>query len=227
MPNFPFATVGFDLDGTLLDTARDLGEALNHALIGGGRKSVPLANVGNLIGGGARSMIVRALAQQGAAEQGGDADDEVDALLAVLLAHYTAHLANHTQPFPGAVAVLDELAALGVRLAVVTNKREALARRLFDALGLGNRFFTIIGGDTLGPGHLKPAPDLLVEMQRRGGPGRAAFVGDTTYDVRAAHAAGMPCVAVSFGYCDAPPGQLGADAVINDFAELVPALERL
>lgn len=222
MPNFPFATVGFDLDGTLLDTARDLGEALNHALIGGGRSPVPLAAVRGLIGGGARTMIERALA-----EQGGASDNEVDKLFAVLLEHYREHLADHTQPFPGAIAMLDELAARGVKLAVVTNKREALARRLFDALRLGNRFFTIIGGDTLGPGHLKPAPDLLFEMQRRAGPGRAAFVGDTTYDVRAARAAGMPCVAVSFGFCDAPPGLLGADAVIDDFAELVPALERL
>ena len=222
MPNFPFAIAGFDLDGTLLDTARDLGEALNHALIGGGRSPVPLAAVRDLIGGGARAMIVRALAEQGGAE-----DDEVDALFEVLLAHYTAHLADHTLPFPGALAMLDELAALGVRLAVVTNKREAMARRLFDALGLSERFFTIIGGDTLGPGRAKPAPDLLVEMLRRGGPGRAAFVGDTTYDVRAAHAAGLPCVAVSFGFCDAPPEQLGADAVIDDFAELVRALERL
>ena len=222
MPNFPFATVGFDLDGTLLDTARDLGEALNHALVGGGRQPVPLADVRNLIGGGARTMLVRALA-----DQGGGEDGEVDALFAVLLAHYSAHIADHTQSFPGALAMLDELAALGVMLAVVTNKRETMAKQLFDALGLSVRFFTIIGGDTLGPGRAKPAPDLLHEMLRRAGSGRAAFVGDTTYDVRAARAAGMPCVAVSFGFCDLPPGELGAHAVIDDFAELVPALNRL
>lgn len=222
MPNFPFATVGFDLDGTLLDTARDLGEALNHALIRGGRRPVPLADVRSLIGGGARTMIVRTLA-----DQGGGEDPEIEALFAVLLEHYTAHIADYTQPFPGAIAMLDELAALGVELAVVTNKREAMARRLFAALGLGERFFTIIGGDTLGPGHLKPAPDLLVEMLRRAGPGRAAFVGDTTYDMRAARAAGIPCVAVSFGFCDAPPAELGADAVIDDFETLLPALRRL
>ena len=222
MPNFPFATVGFDLDGTLLDTARDLGEALNHALIGGGRRPVALGEVRNLIGGGARTMIVRALS-----DQGGAADAEIDTLFSVMLEHYTTHIADHTQPFPGTFAMLDELAALGLGLAVVTNKREAMARKLFDALGLSERFFTIIGGDTLGQGHLKPAPDLLHEMLRRTGPGRAVFVGDTTYDVRAAHAAGLPCVAVSFGFCDAPPAELGADAVIDDFAQLVPVLSRL
>ncbi len=222
MPNFPFATVGFDLDGTLLDTARDLGEALNHALVGGGRMPVALDQVRGLIGGGARSMIVRALAGQGGAD-----DAEVDALFAALLAHYTAHIADYTAPFPGTLAMLDALSAPGVRLAVVTNKREALAQKLFAALGLSGRFFAIIGGDTLGPGHLKPAPDLLLEMLRRAGPGRAVFVGDTTYDVRAAKAADMPAVAVSFGFCDAPPEHLGADTVIDDFAQLIPALRRL
>lgn len=222
MPAFPFAVIGFDLDGTLLDTARDLGAALNHALVAGGREPVPLTHIRGLIGGGARTMIVRALA-----DQGGGGDAEVDTLFAALIEYYAAHIADHTHPFPGAIDALDELAALGVKLAVVTNKREAMARRLFGALGLSARFFTIIGGDTLGPGRAKPAPDLILEMLIRAGPGRAAFVGDTTYDVRAAHAASLPCIAVSFGYCDAPARDLGANAVIDDFAELIPALRRL
>ena len=135
MPAFPFAVIGFDLDGTLFDTARDLGAALNHALVAGGREPVPLTNVRGLIGGGARTMIVRALA-----DQGGGGDAEVDTLFAALIEYYAAHIADHTQPFPGAIDALDELAALGVKLAVVTNKREAMARRLFGARGLSARF---------------------------------------------------------------------------------------
>jgi phosphoglycolate phosphatase len=123
--------------------------------------------------------------------------------------------------------MLDALAACGVCLAVATNKREDLALRLFDELGLASRFAAIIGGDTLGPGTAKPAPDMLHAMVEQCGGGRAAFVGDTTFDVGAARAAGLPVVAVRFGFCDLPPDELGADAVIDHFDELVPALEAL
>jgi phosphoglycolate phosphatase len=116
--------------------------------------------------------------------------------------------------------MLDSLAERGVALALVTNKREHLARRLLAELGLSDRFFTLIGGDTLGPGRGKPAPDPLLEMIARGPPGRAAYVGDTTYDTRAAPA-------VRFGFCDVPPDELGADALIDSFADLIPTLERL
>jgi phosphoglycolate phosphatase len=114
-----------------------------------------------------------------------------------------------------------------VRLAVATNKREVFARQLLEELGLIGRFATVIGGDTLGPGTSKPAPDMLREMVARCGGGRAAFVGDTTFDIGAARAAALPVVAVSFGFHDLPPADLGADAVIDHFDELVPALARL
>jgi phosphoglycolate phosphatase len=94
-------------------------------------------------------------------------------------------------------------------------------------LGRTGRFCTIIGGDTLGPGRAKPARDQLDEMIVRAGGGRAAYVGDTTFDTLAAKAAGLPCVAVSFGFNDLPPAELGADAVIDHFDQLIPALEKL
>jgi phosphoglycolate phosphatase len=99
--------------------------------------------------------------------------------------------------------------------------------KVLDALGLSARFFAIIGGDTLGPGRAKPAPDLLDEMVARAGGGRAAFVGDTTFDTLAAKAAGLPCVAVSFGYNDRPMAELGADATIDHFDALIHALLEL
>ena len=120
--------------------------------------------------------------------------------------------------------MLDELAARGVRLAVVSNKLESLTRALLDDLGLASRFFTVIGGDTLGPGRAKPARDLIDLMLERGGGGRAAFVGDTSFDVGAARAAGIPVVAVSFGFNDVPAPELGADCVIDHFDALIPAL---
>jgi phosphoglycolate phosphatase len=222
MDRFAFDIVGFDLDGTLLDTAADLGAALNHALALAGREPVPADAVRGLIGGGGRRILARALEPQGQLENAG-----FEAIHAKFLAFYEANIAVHSRQFPGGEAMLDALAARGAKLAVVTNKTERLAVRLLDALGLAGRFFTVIGGDTLGPGRAKPAPDQLIEMTVRGGGGRAAYVGDTTYDTRAAAAAGMPCVAVSFGFNDLPAGQLGADAVIGHWEELIPALEWL
>jgi phosphoglycolate phosphatase len=227
MDGFPFRIVGFDLDGTLLDTEADLGAAVNHALGYAGRPPVPASEVRGLIGGGGRKMLAKALAKHGPAMP----DDEFAALYAELLRFYAANIAVHTRPFPGAEEMLDGLAQRGVRLAVVTNKLEALAVQVLGELGLASRFYTIIGGDTLGPGRAKPARDQLDEMIARAdgenGSLRAAYVGDTTYDTRAAEAAGLPSVAVSFGFNDLPPHELGASAVVDHFDELIPVLEML
>jgi phosphoglycolate phosphatase len=222
MTGFPFQIVGFDLDGTLLDTATDLAHALNHALVHIGRPQVPIERARGFIGGGTGQMLRAALAQSG-----GDDGVDVPALQDVLVGFYAENIARHTALFPGGETMLEALAASGVHLAIATNKREDLARRLFDELGLTPRFATIIGGDTLGPGRAKPAPDMLHEMVAQLGGGRAAFVGDTTFDVGAARAAGLPVVAVGFGFNDLPPHELGADAVIDHFDELVPVLQTL
>lgn len=214
-----FAIVGFDLDGTLLDTSGDLGVALNHALATIGRPSVPAEQVRGLIGGGSALMLRRALALTG-----GEDGIDFEALRGVLIAHYAENIAHHTVLYPGAADMLDALAAAGTRIAVVTNKPEPLAVRLFDELGLSPRFASVIGG---GRYPLKPAPDALHAMVAACGGGAAAFVGDTTFDTRAARAAGLPSVAVSFGFCDAPPEALEADAVIDHFDALIPALARL
>lgn len=223
MDDFPFRIVGFDLDGTLLDTADDLGAAVNHALRLAGRAGVPTTEVRGLIGGGAKRMLERALSLTGDMLP----KDEVSALHRELVAFYAANIAVHTRPFPGTIAMLDELAERGASVAVVTNKLESLARQVLGELGLLTRFRTVIGGDTLGPGRAKPRPDQLHEMLTRLGGGRAAYVGDTTYDVLAAQAAGLPCIAVSFGFNDLPPHELGADAVIDHYDQLIPTLERL
>jgi phosphoglycolate phosphatase len=223
MSAFPFDIVGFDLDGTLLDTHGDLGAAVNHAIGLAGRDPVPHGEVRHLVGGGAKKMLERALAVTG----GQVAEAEFARLYDELLAFYVANIAVHTRLYPGGRAMLGALAAKGVKLAVVTNKLESLAVKVLDALGLSARFFAIIGGDTLGPGRAKPAPDLLDEMVARAGGGRAAFVGDTTFDTLAAKAAGLPCVAVSFGYNDRPMAELGADATIDHFDALIHALLEL
>lgn len=219
MTGIPFSIVGFDLDGTLLDTSGDLGAAVNHALHLIGRPPVAGEAVYGLIGGGSRLMLRRALALTG-----GDDGIDSDGLYTELLAYYEANIAVHTRHYPGGEAMLDALDAAGAKIAVVTNKPQHLTDRLLDELGLTRRFACVIGAGTW---PLKPAPDALHAMVERLGGGRAAFVGDTTFDTGAARAAGLPSVAVSFGFCDLPPAELGADRVIDHYDQLVPALMSL
>ncbi|MFA6219511.1 MAG: HAD-IA family hydrolase [Erythrobacter sp.] len=222
MTAFRFDIVGFDLDGTLLETHRDLGAAVNHALALGGFATVPADHASDLIGGGAKIML-----QQAVDEQGGLPEGEFHRLYKEMLAFYSRNNAVHTRPYPHAVEVLAQLRARGVALAVVTNKFEGFARSILTTLGLADRFVAIIGGDTMGQGRAKPAPDPILEAQRRGGGGSLAFVGDSSYDVMAARAAGVPVVAAGYGYCDRPAPELGADAHIDSLDQLVEALERL
>ncbi|MEW9856210.1 HAD-IA family hydrolase [Novosphingobium sp. M1R2S20] len=223
MTDFPFRIVGFDLDGTLLDTHLDLAAAVNHAIRLDGRAPIAPAGVRDLIGGGSRKMLLRALEVTG----GPVGDERFAELYDALIAYYEHNIAVHTQLFPGAGDALSDLAERGVKLALVTNKLERLALKLLAHLGLTDRFCTIMGGDTLGAGRAKPKPDLLLEMIDRCEGGAAAYVGDSTFDVRASRAARLPCVAVSFGFNDLPPEQLEADAVIDHFSALVPTLLRL
>ncbi|MFK4871273.1 HAD hydrolase-like protein [Novosphingobium sp. ZW T3_23] len=225
MTDFPFDIVGFDLDGTLLNSLGDLGVALNHALSLEGRAAIPKDAVRDLVGGGARKMLAKGLEVTG----GSVSDARLTELHQALIDFYSDHIAVETRLYPGGEAMLQGLAARGVKIAVVTNKLERLAVKIFAEMELSHHFFTVIGGDTLGPGRAKPRPDLIELMLERAGgvPIRAAFVGDTTYDTGAAAAAGVPCVAVSFGFNDRPPQELGATAVIDHFDELIPTLERI
>lgn len=218
----PFDIVGFDLDGTLLDTSGDLAAAVNHALASAGRPALTVEQVKPMIGGGARHMLA-----QGMAATGGCDEATLEVLHRRLLEHYEANIAVLTRPYPQALAVLDELAARGARIAVVTNKLEGLARKVLDMLDLTRRFDCIIGGDTMGPGNAKPSPKPIYEMLARCGGGTAAFVGDSIFDIRAGQAAGLPTVACAFGFMMQPVEELGADAIIHGYGELIPALERL
>ena len=223
MSDFPFDILLFDLDGTLLDTALDLAPAVNHALAAAGRPAVSEAATRGMIGGGTDMMLARALEATG----GPVGDAEFARLGQQLLEYYWAHIADRTLPYPGCLATLDLLARRGCTLAVTTNKAERPARQLLDALGMTHRFAAIYGGDTLGRERAKPLPDMLLAAVADCGGGRAAMVGDSTYDVRAGKAAGLPTVALRFGYHDVPVSELGADALIDHWDELIPALEAL
>lgn len=214
-----FDIVGFDLDGTLIDTSGDLAAAVNHAIGTIGRAPFPVGAIKPFVGKGARVMLERALAASG----GGDAA-LIERLLPVLLDYYEQNLAIHSRPYPGLIAAMDALAAAGMTLAICTNKAERFTIPLMRQIGLADRFASIVGGDTVGVAKPDPAP--IHEMIARAGGGRAIFVGDTINDIAGARNAGIPSIAVSFGFLDGPVEDLNADAVIGHFDELLPLLER-
>jgi len=227
MTDFPFDAVGFDLDGTLLDTFQDLGAAVNHALTLGGFDPVPVGTSKDLIGGGAKMMLSQAVDAQG-----GMPRDDFHALYKKMLAYYAEHNAVHSAPYPHAREVVTELKSRGVKVAVVTNKFEEFARSILTQLDFITPFETVIGGDSMGKGAdgkflSKPHPDPVIEARKLCGGGSFAFVGDSTYDVKAARGAGVPVIAAAYGYCDLPPHELGADAVIDSLAGLIAALEAI
>jgi phosphoglycolate phosphatase len=217
------ATIVFDLDGTLVDTAPDLARALNETMDLEGLPRVKLETVRRSVGQGARQLIERASALHGVAFSAA----RLDQLTHEFLTCYGAEIARDSKPFPGVVEALDALAALGAKFAVCTNKRTALSVQLLDALGLGERFSAIVGADAVT--ERKPHPDhYRAAVTRAGGAvRRSVMIGDTAADVAAARGAGAPVCVVSFGYCDDGAEKLGADVLLHRFSELAPACRRL
>lgn len=217
------ATIVFDLDGTLVDSAPDLVHALNETLDLEGLPHVSLPVLRRIVGQGARELIVRATARAGVTH----AADRLDQLTKAFIEFYRADIARESKPFPGIEEALDSLAALGAKFAVCTNKRTDLSQQLLDALGLSHRFSTIVGADAVA--QKKPHPDHFRAAVTRAGGNvrRAVMIGDTAADVGAARGAGAPVVLVRFGYCEEDVERLGADVLIDHFDELATACRRL
>ena len=216
----PFAVVAFDLDGTLADTLPDLTDALNFMLARFGRTQLRDSAVRGMIGGGVRRLIERGLRATGPMTPA-----LVDDALPIFLERYEAHIADQSHPYEGAEAALDLLIARGAKLAICTNKTEQLTRKLLAEFGWTERFASVVGGDTL-PVRKPEAAPLLAAIERAGG-GPAVLVGDSITDTETARAAGLPCIAVTFGFRDRPAEALGATRLIDHFDQLVPALEAL
>jgi phosphoglycolate phosphatase len=222
-PAFVEATLVFDLDGTLAETAPDLIGALNFVLASEGIEPVPLANARWLLGAGGRALIARGFAEAGRPLDGA----KLETLFGRFLGHYNAHIADGSALFPGVVECLDRCAAAGWRLAVCTNKLEQSSHLLLGKLGVADRFAFVCGQDTFGVAKPNPRP-LLETIRKVGGrPERAVMVGDSRTDIETARAAGTPVVAVDFGYTDTPVAQLGPDRVISHFDALFAAAGEL
>lgn len=217
------ATIVFDLDGTLVDTAPDIIRALNETMDLEGLPRVKPDAVRNLIGHGARVLLERASAQHGVTFSA----TRLDELTNEFVAFYAADIARESRPFDGVVEALDTLAGLGAKLAVCTNKRTALSVQLLDALNLSERFSAIVGADAVT--ERKPHPDhYRAAVTRAGGVvRRSVMVGDGAADVGAARGADALVCIVSFGYSDVGAERLGADVLLHRFSELAPACRRL
>ncbi|MFL6815519.1 MAG: phosphoglycolate phosphatase [Bradyrhizobium sp.] len=213
----------FDLDGTLVDTAPDLINALNFVLDREGLPPVPLASARNMIGAGARKLIERGLELEGRSAS----VEDVTRLTSDFIDHYAAHIADVSRPFEGVESALDDLQSIGYRFAVCTNKLEWLSRLLLDQLGLSSRFSAICGADTFGVS--KPDPAILKQTIARAGGQLAStiMVGDAGPDIGVARRAGIPVIGVEFGYTEIPIADLKPDRVINHMRELPAAVRSL
>lgn len=189
----PPQAVLFDLDGTLADTAGDLGGALNHLRVARGLAPLPLDVLRPYASAGARGLI-------GVGLDIHPGHPEYDALREAFLVAYTQCLADTTALFDGMPQLLDELEARGIKWGVVTNKPHRFTIPVMDGLGLTQRAAVIISGDSTA--HAKPHPlPLLTACEQIGvAPAAALYVGDDLRDIQAAQAAAMPSAAVRWGY---------------------------
>ena len=212
----------FDLDGTLLDSAPDLRQALNAVLDEHKRRPLTLEEVKAMTGDGMLPMLDRAFAVTGGPAPGLNSY----ALFQEFIKYYRSLAADCEQIYPHVRETLVHYHGKGVKLGVCTNKQEAATLRILEELGLNGYFTFVAGGDTF-PVH-KPHPDHVKGVIERFGvpPANCAMVGDGSNDVRAAQGAGIPCIVVMHGYTE-DYAQLGADKLIGGFRELPPALETL
>jgi phosphoglycolate phosphatase len=210
----------FDLDGTLIDTAPDLVATLNVILAREGMAPVAYDTARNFVGGGAKLMLARGIEADGRTVDGG----KLDQMFQDFIGYYADNVAVHSRPFPGLIEALDTLAARGFRLAVCTNKLEHLSLLLLNELKLTHRFVAICGQDTFGI--QKPDPEVLRRTIAAAGGDihQAIMVGDSETDILTAQAAGIPVIAVDFGYSDRPVSEYAPDRVISRFGQLAETI---
>ena len=182
----------FDLDGTLVDSLADLTDAVNHMLTGFGRQQLGPAQVRQLVGKGARNLVQRALST--------DSPDEINRGLAAFTEFNALHIADKSRLYPGARELLQQLADDGIRMAVISNKQEALSRLILEALEVEAFFDRIAGGDTFT--EMKPSPLPLVRVIGKLGcsPANAVMVGDSINDIQAGNRAGITTIGCRWGY---------------------------
>jgi len=217
-------TVVFDLDGTLADTSADLIAAANACfrVMGAGDQLDPLKDAGTAFRGG-RAMLKLGFTRMGLAED----EAEIERQYPLLLQAYEDAIDTHTTLYPGAIDAVEGLRGAGYKVAICTNKPEALARLLMTRLGALDAFGALIGADTLPV--RKPDPETLREAVRRAGgdPARCLLVGDTVTDRETSRAAGVPSILVTFGPAGQGVADLAPEALLGCYTELGDTVRRL
>ncbi len=221
--SLPFGTIVFDLDGTLIDSALDVGLAVSRVLKDEGLPELDGATARSLMGEGGKVMIQRAFAKAGRALD----DKALNALTRRFIGYYKDNPIAHTMPYPGVPQTLAALRDAGARMAVCTNKFEAPARQILQALELMPFLDDVAGADTFDV--RKPDGGHITQLVARMNADlrHAVMVGDSMHDVHAARHAGIPVVAVAWGYTVQEPATFGADRLIERFADLPQALADL
>ena len=210
----------FDLDGTLIDSRRDLVESANEMLAGYGAPALADDHVVSMIGCGAATLVRRVIAAAGL-----DAAHE-DALERFLIA-YDARLTNHTRPYEGIIRALDELRSRDVSMALLTNKPLEQTLKILEVFGLSKYFRWVVGGD--GPWPRKPAPDAMrfLMNQASAGPSETILIGDSMVDLQTSRNAGVRvCLArYGFGYADLAIDELwGTESLVDSPTEIAGLL---
>ncbi len=221
---FEVGAVVFDLDGTLIHTAPDLAHAVNRMREDLGMSSLPESDVMNWIGNGVTRLVKRALTETW--------DGEPDAELfahghALFHRHYLEGVCDHSEPYPDVREALIKLKAREFRLACVTNKPQAFTDPLLEELELDGFFEAVISGDSLAKKKPDPLPLRHICDLFGIAPRDAILVGDSVNDVKAAKAAGMPVICVSYGYNQGVDlTKYDPDAIITSFKELAGILQK-
>jgi phosphoglycolate phosphatase len=218
-----FDTVIYDLDGTLIDSAKDMQVAVSRVLADHGLPPVTEDDVRIFMGQGSKVTMNKAFTKYGKSLD----DEALSAVTREFVRYYEADPVSHTSAFAGVPEVVQCFDKLGLKQGVCTNKFERPSRMILEHLKLMPPIADLAGADTFPV--RKPDPrHILMLIERMGrSPDRAVMIGDSIHDVEAAHAAGLPAVLVSWGYTDRPASELGAEAVIERFDALPQALERL
>ena len=219
----PFDTIVFDLDGTLIDSAWDVGLAVNRVLEDEGLPTMDEVTARSLMGEGGKVMMARAFAKAGRQLE----ETTLNALTRRFIGYYKENPLAHTRPYPGVPETLMALQQAGARMAVCTNKFEGPARQILDELDLMQFLADVAGADTFDV--RKPDPGHVTQLVARmkGDLTKAVMVGDSMHDVHAGQRAGIPVVAVSWGYTVQEPATFGAEMLIERFSDLPQALADL
>jgi phosphoglycolate phosphatase len=219
-----FDTVLYDLDGTLIESAKDMQVAVSRVLADHGLPAATEEDMRQFMGQGSRVTMDRAFTKYGRKLDAA----ALDGVTKEFVRYYEADPISNTFAFPGVADVVARFGSLGLRQAVCTNKFERPSRIILEHLRLMPPISDVAGADTFAPVR-KPDPrHILMLLDRMGcAKERSVMIGDSIHDVEAAHAAGLPAVLVSWGYTARPASELGAEAVIERFDALPRALESL